>query len=485
MSDAAAGDPRQEEGRPVNKQAPSVGRILVMAGFALSCFGLLLFLWISFGGSAPLKPQGFRVGVPMKEVIGIGKAADVRISGVPVGKVTDLVREADHTRVELELQRRYAPLPSDTRATLRRKTLLGEAYIELTPGSQEAPKLREGQDLAPGRVQPSIEVDELFLAFDPRTRGALRSWIRRWQASVDGRAPQISSTLAHLPGFVQEGEDLLGVLRSQAAATRTVIRDTGRAFGVVGRRGARVRELIDASRTALDASASREADLRATVRAFPPALRELRGTLASAQRLAVPLRPVLRDLRPAVRRLGPTLERAAVVGPELSRIASALDDVVAASRRGLPAASQLVRALGPLLDRVHPFGREAAPLTTLLLFYKKELANSWGKVGAAVQAKSTDPQTLDRIHYLRAVAVVQNETPVGATQRAPYSRPNAYLAPGGVDEFKSGIFKSFDCSHTSNAQQFPPLGGFGSCVAQGPVTFMGRTTAYPQVRASP
>ena len=28
--------------------------------FAFSCFGLLLFLWLSFGGSIPLKPKGYR-----------------------------------------------------------------------------------------------------------------------------------------------------------------------------------------------------------------------------------------------------------------------------------------------------------------------------------------------------------------------------------------------------------------------------------------
>lgn len=469
----------------MNKQAPSVARILVMVGFALSCFGLLLFLWISFGGSAPLKPEGYRVGVPMKEVIGIGKAADVRISGVPVGKVTNLRREGSMTRVELELDPRYAPLPSDARATLRRKTLLGEAYVELAPGTAGARKLREGEDLPVARVQPSVEVDELFLAFDPKTRGAIRSWIKRFQKGVDGRAPEISGTLARLPGFVQESDDLLGVLRAQEDATRTIVRDTGRTFAVVGRRGARVQELIDASATALDTTATREADLRATIKAFPPVLRELRGTLASAQRLAEPLRPALSTLRPAVRRLGPTLQRAAVVGPELSRLAPAIDEVVAASRRGLPAATQVVRALGPLLDRTYPFGREAAPLAALVNLYRRELANSWGKVGAAVQAKSVDPTTGAKIHYLRAVAVVQNETIVGATQRAPYSRPNAYLAPGGVRELENGTFKSFDCSHTSNAQQTPPLGGFGPCVEQGKTQFGGALTAYPQVRAAP
>lgn len=469
----------------MNKQAPSIGRIAIMAAFALSCFGLLLFLWISFGGPAPLKPAGFRVGVPMQEVTGIGRAADVRISGVPVGKVTNLRRVGDRTRVEIELESRYAPLPSDARATLRRKTLLGEAFIELTPGTAGARKLREDEDLAPAQVEPSVEVDELFLAFDPRTRGALRAWVQRWQRGLDGRAPAISGTLARLPGLVQEGGDLLSVLRSQSRATSAILRDTGRTFDVVGRRGARVQELISASRDALDATATREADLAATVRALPPALAALRGTLASAERLSVPLAPVLADLRPAARRLGPTLERAAVVGPQLRRIAPLLDDVVGAARRGLPGTSAVLRALGPLLERTHPFGREAAPLAALANFYKTELANSWGKVGAAVQAKSVDPTTGRKIHYLRAVAVVQNETLSGVRQRQPYSRPNAYLAPGGVDELIKGAFKTFDCAHTKNAEERAPLGGFGPCLEQGPVTFMGRTSAYPQVRPSP
>jgi hypothetical protein len=47
----------------VNKQAPSLGRILAMVVFAMSCFGLLLFLWLAFGGSVPLKPEGYRVTV--------------------------------------------------------------------------------------------------------------------------------------------------------------------------------------------------------------------------------------------------------------------------------------------------------------------------------------------------------------------------------------------------------------------------------------
>jgi hypothetical protein len=36
-------------------QTPSLSRILVMVGFAVSCFGILLYLWVSFG-DAPAVP---------------------------------------------------------------------------------------------------------------------------------------------------------------------------------------------------------------------------------------------------------------------------------------------------------------------------------------------------------------------------------------------------------------------------------------------
>src|SRR5258707_15777283 len=70
----------------MQKQAPSFGRILAMVLFALSCFGLLLFLWLSFGGSIPLKPANYRVKVAFPEATQLGLEADVRVAGGAVGK---------------------------------------------------------------------------------------------------------------------------------------------------------------------------------------------------------------------------------------------------------------------------------------------------------------------------------------------------------------------------------------------------------------
>jgi len=115
----------------MQKQAPSVGRVMVMAGFALSCFGLILFLWLAFGGPIPLQPKGYRFVVSFKEAGQLAQEADVRISGVSVGKVKtiDPDPQTGLSDATIEVDERYAPVASDTRAMLRQKTLLGETYV--------------------------------------------------------------------------------------------------------------------------------------------------------------------------------------------------------------------------------------------------------------------------------------------------------------------------------------------------------------------
>ena len=83
-----------------------------MVVFTLTCFGLLLFLWLAFGGPVPLKPKGYQFTVDVPEATTLAKEADVRISGVPVGKVKDIQpdKRTGLSRVTVELEPRYGPL---------------------------------------------------------------------------------------------------------------------------------------------------------------------------------------------------------------------------------------------------------------------------------------------------------------------------------------------------------------------------------------
>ncbi|HEY7266385.1 MAG TPA: MlaD family protein, partial [Solirubrobacterales bacterium] len=73
--------------RRVRTRGPTLGQVAVAVAFAFSCFALLIFLWTTFGGPVPLKPEGYRIKVPFDEGTQLAVESDVRISNVSVGKV--------------------------------------------------------------------------------------------------------------------------------------------------------------------------------------------------------------------------------------------------------------------------------------------------------------------------------------------------------------------------------------------------------------
>ena len=121
-----------------------------MVGFTLSVAALLMFLWTAFGGTLPLRPEGYRFKATFPEASLLVKEADVRMAGVNIGKVKnkELGKGGRTTLVEMEIDDRFAPIGRDARAILRQKCLLGETYVEITPGSPGGASLDDGGTLA-------------------------------------------------------------------------------------------------------------------------------------------------------------------------------------------------------------------------------------------------------------------------------------------------------------------------------------------------
>ena len=159
---------------------PSIGRVVTMVLFALSCVGLLLFLWLSFGGTVPFATQGYRIKIAFPYAQQLGQQADVRIAGVNVGKVLQktLDPRGNRTIATVEINKKFAPVHRDSLAILRLKTIIGETYVELTPGHPGSPYLPDGGLLPRSQVQPAVQLDQVVSTFDPATRHALRGMTR-------------------------------------------------------------------------------------------------------------------------------------------------------------------------------------------------------------------------------------------------------------------------------------------------------------------
>ena len=82
----------------------------------------------------------------------------------------------------LEIDARYAPIPKDSRAILRQKSLLGETYVELSPGTRSTGMLHDGGKLPQGQVADTVELDEILRTFDPETRARFTQLVRPGRA---------------------------------------------------------------------------------------------------------------------------------------------------------------------------------------------------------------------------------------------------------------------------------------------------------------
>ena len=423
----------------MQKSAPSFGRIAVMVGFALTCFGLLLFLWLAFGGPVPLKPKGYRVTASFAQASQLSTEADVRISGVPVGKVKAIEPDTETGRatVTLELNSKYAPLPSDAQAILRQKTLLGETYVELTPGTDGARALQEGGELPEGNVSETVELDEILRTFEPKTRAAFQEWMQTQAVAIEGHGRDVNDALGNLGPFAEDASELVDILNRQDAAVSQLISNTGVVFEALTERDGQLRSLIENADRVFATTASRDRELQEAFIALPTFERESRETVTRLTEFARDTDPLITQLRPAARELSPTLVDLSALAPDLEAFFRDLGPLITASERGFPAAERILQDLRPLLGQVDPALRQLNPVLDWVGLYKRELNAFFSNTVAATQATTVSRD--GPLHYLRTTNPLNPENLAAYPKRLPTNRTNPYTHPGAFDQIRDGL----------------------------------------------
>ena len=229
----------------MQKQAPSIGRILVAAGFTLSCFGLILFLWIAFGGPMPLKaeelpdhrllpggdPARGRVRRPDRRRLGRqgegGRASRRRTSG---SRATTRPRPRSRSSREfapISERRAGDPAPEDAaRRDLRRAHLRapspadgGRRRCRSAPPRNVTDAEADGDRAESRRAARSASPRP---GTPPRsTRSSTRSTRRRARRSsagrrtqpvaINGRGLDLNDTFGNLGPFVTDASEILAV----------------------------------------------------------------------------------------------------------------------------------------------------------------------------------------------------------------------------------------------------------------------------------
>jgi phospholipid/cholesterol/gamma-HCH transport system substrate-binding protein len=501
----------------MQKRAPTLGNILVIILFVLSCFGLLMFLWESFGGPLPLKPKGYRMTVAFPRALALAEQSDVRISGVDVGHVISVkLGKEGRTRATLEIEGRYAPIRANMHAILRQKTLLGETYVQLIPKGKSGQFLGDEGQLADSNVEPSVTLDDVLSTFDPKTRHAFEVWQQSVAEGINGRGEDINADFAELEPFSEHANKLLNILASQEGATREVVHNTGVVFNALAGRNHDLEGLIVNSEHTFHAAAANSQAFANAFRVLPAVERNSRTALKELDNFATDATPFYKQLFPIERQLSGLVGAVKPFAPQFNRFLTSLGPLTEASKQGLPDVKTELNLTVPLLENVRPVLHNFDPLLQYAGEYVPEAQALFANFTAASQAHTLNSNTANQgpqQHYLRTMLALSPESLAIYPQRIGTNRANPYFQPGAFSALGNGGLKVFSDSACSNP--VPSVSGPGNetiseslieqivqfhvanapesgnsvpapaCNQQGPFTFNGKTGQYPQVTYSP
>lgn len=449
----------------MQKRAPTLANILVIALFALSCFGLLLFLWQSFGGPVPLKPKGYRFTADFPRTLALAEQSEVKINGVPVGHVVSLKLDGHNdTQATMEIESRYAPLHTADHILIRTKTLLGETYVEITPGSNQAPALPNEARLAQANVEPFVTLDDILNTFNPKVRRSFQIWMASAAEGFNGQGEALNLSFASLQPFFEGANHLLAVLNGQTEALKSVVRNTGQVFDALTEREGQLKRLIVNGQAALKPAAAASAQFADAWRELPAFERNGDKAFHSLNGLAADASPVLEQLQPAERQLTPLLRSAEKFAPQFDSLLTSLGPLTKAGKRGLPDVAKVLGLTTPYLEALRPVLHNLDPFLEYTDEYLPEVEAFFANFTAATQAKTNLSNITDlnnvRTHYLRALQHIGTESLAVFPTRTGNNRANAYPRAGAFSLLASGlsVFSASNCSGKAPTIEGPANG---------------------------
>ncbi len=192
---------------------------------------LAVFLAYNANNGLPFVPS-YRISVQVPNAETLVPGNDVRIGGVRVGFVEDVVPVSHPdgkvtARADLKLDKNVDPIPKGSTVVVRARSALGLKYLEInrTDSDQGYP---EGSELPLSAAHPHpVEYDQVLGTFNGPTRVAIRHNLVEFGAVLAGRGPQLNAALGQLRPLLRRLEPVARNLASSKTGLARFFREAG------------------------------------------------------------------------------------------------------------------------------------------------------------------------------------------------------------------------------------------------------------------
>jgi phospholipid/cholesterol/gamma-HCH transport system substrate-binding protein len=323
-----------------------------MLGLVIVALGVAWYLVQEQGLRVPVleeKPFVLKAQFSTAQAITPGQGQTVRVAGVRVGDIAKSELVDGRAVVTMHFDQEFKDLVrEDATALLRPKTGLKDMFVELNPGTKDAPLAKENFVIPVSNTLPDVNYDEVLAGLDADTRDYLRLLLNGAGRGLKHNGDDLQEVLRRFEPTYRDLAAVQTEVSKRRVELRRLINSLQRLNTTLGRKDDDLAELVGASSRVFRAIASERTNVSATVHELPSALKTASSALLRVEQLADVLGPTATKLRPALVALRES------------------------NRRTRPFALEAA----PLLrDDIRPFVREARPLVRDLRPAARDLAD--------------------------------------------------------------------------------------------------------------
>jgi phospholipid/cholesterol/gamma-HCH transport system substrate-binding protein len=325
-----------------------LGLLIIAAAVSVYILGkqrLTLPAWVPLIGQDFFE---FEAELSTAQAVTPGQGQTVNIAGVQVGEITSVELRDGKAIIGMKVEPKHDRIYKDASILLRPKTGLKDMVAELTPGTEAAGQLEEGETIPISQTLPDVNLDEILAALDVDTRDYLLLLLNDGAEGLgsERKGRELAQAIRRIEPTALYARQINEGLAERRRNLARVVHNFSLLTDELGKRDTQLANFVQNSNAVFETLAEQDSALRASLQRLPGTLETTQETLGKVDTMARVLGPTLEDLRPAARALGPSLRQTRPFLRETTPIIS--DELRPFTRAALPAVEELRPAMRDL-----------------------------------------------------------------------------------------------------------------------------------------
>ncbi|MGZ4186449.1 MAG: MlaD family protein [Solirubrobacteraceae bacterium] len=286
----------------------------------VAIIAILVFTYLGFTKFANPFASPYTVHAIFSSASGLRPNSFVRIAGVNVGTVKSVstvsgckvtaTQKCDAAEVTMVIQKQGLPLHNDATFAIRPRIFLeGNFFVDVHPGTPEAPVAGSGHTFPIQQGTEPVQTDQVLTSLQANTRKNLQILLEQYGGAVKKGGPAYNRSIKFwLPAYKYSAivaHDALGI---QPHDLSNWIAAQGPVAGAFDNNPSNLQSLITDFNTTANAFARQNVALQNSVAALPKTLAAAIPAFNALNAAFPPLRTFARALIPGVKSTGPMID---------------------------------------------------------------------------------------------------------------------------------------------------------------------------------